>query len=139
MHRGHGRARFVAQALRIRGHGPPAETVDAKLGHGRLDQLLAPAKLFRVAQWQKKEAHRHIRFIRQLPAQFDDFGAEEGRGNLRQDPGAVSGLGVGIQGAPVRQIPQRLQGEFENSVLAPAIRVGHETDAAGVMFKLRII
>jgi hypothetical protein len=39
----------------------------------------------------------------------------------------------------VSEVAERLDGEFEDPVLASAIRVGDEANAAGVVFEVRIV
>ena len=59
---------------------------------------------------------------------------EDGRGNLRQDPGAVTGLGVRGDSASVRYVDDGFERPVQDRSTLRAGDVGDEADAASVMF-----
>ncbi len=60
-------------------------------------------------------------------------------GKLGEDAGAVAGFGVGIHGAAVGEIAERLERELEDGIRFDAVLLSDEADAAGVVFKFRTV
>ena len=83
----------------------------------------------------RQEAHRHP--VMALRRQFMSFGgrpvAQQTVGNLQQAPGPVANQGISPDGAAMVQVEQDLQPITDDLVAAPALDIGHETDAARIM------
>ena len=65
--------------------------------------------------------------------------AQEGVGDLDQDAGAVTGLGVGTGGAAVVEVAQRLQALFHDVVVGDPAQLGDEGHPAGIVLEGRIV
>src|SRR5262245_16392543 len=59
--------------------------------------------------------------------------------NLQQHPGSVAGQWIASTGAAMRQIVEHLQALEHDLVRALALDIDHKSDAAGVVFVLRIV
>ena len=59
--------------------------------------------------------------------------------HLHQDARAVTGVNLATTGAAVIEVQENLDGLLDDRMGLAALDVGHETDATGVMFKLRIV
>ena len=110
----------------------PADDADAALGDHvfghRLELLLAGG----VVERQEKDRDREIAFAFKRGAELGG-GLEEDRvGDLREDPGAVAGLHVGIDRAAVGHVADRAEGELEDLIGAFAMDLGDGTHAAVV-------
>ena len=76
---------------------------------------------------------------RQCEAEAGALALEKSVRNLDQNARAVAGLRIAAAGAAVRQINQNLNALEDDVVRFAPGNIGHETDAAGIVFLLRII
>jgi hypothetical protein len=60
-------------------------------------------------------------------------------GHLNENPGAVAGVGFATARAAVIQVDQNPQGVRDHLVGFFALHVNDETEAASVVFKLRVV
>jgi hypothetical protein len=58
---------------------------------------------------------------------------------LRQDAGPIAGLPLGIDGAAVHQVDDRLQGAGQDGVRGAPEAVGDEAGAAGVVLERGVV
>ena len=65
--------------------------------------------------------------------------AEEAVRDLDQDAGTVADVGLGVGGAAVVEVAQRLQPELHHAVRAAAVHVGHERHAAAVVLEAGVV
>ncbi len=64
---------------------------------------------------------------------------KKAHGDLGQHAGAVTGAGIGCHAAAMFQIGQRFDGHADDFMAASAGDVGHETNAAGIVFVTRVV
>ena len=77
--------------------------------------------------------------VGQLEAQPGGHGAKEPVGNLQQDARPVAGRFVGPGRPAVHEVQQHLLAVFDDGVVAASRDIDHRTDAAGIVFPLRIV
>ena len=111
-------------------HRPPAEHALSFLGHDAFDQR-AERRARRLGGGQEDQAGAvgsggWQREGGDLP--------QEPIGHLKQDAGAVAGVGIGASGAAVLQVNQQVECLPHDGMRAVALEVGHEPNAAGVVF-----
>ncbi len=66
-------------------------------------------------------------------------GAEEGVRHLEQDARAVAGVGLAAARAAMAQVHQHGQRLAQDPIRAPAVDIGHKTDAASCTLSARVI
>src|SRR5437870_4544890 len=75
----------------------------------------------------------------QYDSQLEALLAEECVGHLNQDSSSVSRIRLGTFGAAMQHVDENLKRFANNIVGFAAVNINHKTDAATVMFKLRIV
>lgn len=113
--------------------------MNPKLRHCFVHNPLAIAALIFVAARQENKPNRQVRVVDQLAAQLLHFATKERVGQLRQDTRAIASPGIRIQRAAVGKIAECLYGIFQDAMLPLAIGIGHEANAASVVFEFRIV
>lgn len=93
----------------------------------------------RVIRRQKHNPDREVVVVRDRDAEAGGLSHKEGRGYLRQYPGAVSRLRVSRNSAPVRQIHDRFERLVEHEAALVAVDVGNETYAARIVLETWVV
>ncbi len=137
-HHGLGILGGLSQALVVPGHIPPAQEnlsffVDNPGDSGFAGQPTV------VGLGQEDVAAGVTAELRQADAQLGRLRTQQGVGQLQQNPGPVPQQGVVTGRATVIQIFQDLQTLFNDPVALLVFDMGHETDAASVLFVDRIV
>ena len=117
---------------------PPAQKLHALLLHDDFKHLLGLAALQAVL-WEEKHADPVIPLFSKGKIPFLHSLREKPVRNLEQDTYAVAGLAFGVLSGPVLQLFHDLQGVVHGLMALAALDVHHGSDAAGVMFKGRIV
>jgi hypothetical protein len=128
--RRHRRPGRLTETVGIDGKVAPAEHAEPDVVHGHLDRrhrLLARAGIGR----QERRTGRVRADRRKLEV---DDGAQERIGDLDQDPGAVTGVGLGTGRSSVLHVGQRLESGHHQLVGAHALQVRDERHTARVVF-----
>ena len=91
-----------------------------------------------LARIVRQEAHRDAvaPALRQLEV---DDGAQERVRHLDQDPGAVSGFGVGAGSATMLEVLERLDRQADDVVAGLVVQARDDRDAAGVMLVTGVV
>ena len=110
--------------------------MDAVRRAGLLDEPSAARGEVRERTRQEDHGDREVLGRDGPCAEERRLAVEERARHLDKDPGAVAGLGVGVERAPVGQRLQGLQRVAHDPVLGPAVDVGDEAHAAGVVLEL---
>ncbi len=117
-------------------HVAPAEQHQAfvldLVGDDALDDF-APRRLLRHEQ----RADRVVAGLRQLEADLGGLAREERVRDLHQDAGAVAGARVGADGAAMFEVAENVDRVVDDLMRLPALDVGDEADAAGILFEAR--
>ena len=132
------------------GHGPPGRGsqrsgLDGNVAPGQHPEVLLPRQflepvlgLGRVVGVGGQEDHP-----RGVATGIGQVGVHHRRkepvGNLDQDPGAVAGGRLGPGGTPVGQVLEGGHGLAHQTVAPAPVQVGHERDAAGVVFERGVV
>src|SRR5439155_11816423 len=116
----------------------PAEQHLALVLDGALDLVFAGVARGGVAR-QEHHADAVLARRRQLHALLRHLLAEEAVGDLDQQARTVGELRVIAHGAAVSEVSQHRQALLDDGVRLPALDVGYEADAAGVMLVVRVI
>ena len=132
---GHRRAAALAEDRRIDRHFAPAEHLELFALDDLFDVRDRLARLVRVL---RQEGDAGAVVARRWQVEVDDR-TEETIGHLDQDAGAVAGPLVGAEGAAMVEVAQRGQTELDDAMAATAAKVGHEADAARVVFEPRVV
>ena len=104
------------------------------VGNDALDDV-APGGLARHEQ----RADRVVAGLGQLEADLGGLALEEGVRNLHQNAGAVAGARIGADRAAVFEIAENAERVGDDLVRFPALDVGDEADAAGILFQAGIV
>ena len=124
-------AREPPDAVAVDGHVAPAERPLALLGADAHAQLLAAHARGRVAG-QEDESRRVVARRRQLVSErLPERGAQEPVRQLRHDPGAVAGVGIGAGRPTVVEVLEGAQGLPDQLVRGPAVEADERREAAG--------
>jgi hypothetical protein len=116
----------------------PAEHLEVLFAGDLLDQLSKTfALVLRVRQEDEPGAVFPGR--RQGDAERRRDLSEEAIGNLDEDAGAVTGVGLAAARAAVQQVDQHLQPLLDDAVRAPSLDVDDEADTARVVLVTRIV
>jgi hypothetical protein len=128
----------LGQAAVVGRHVAPTQQ-DLPFGEDRpFDLLFARHSRCGLAR-QEDHAHAVVTSGRKRDAKLAAGAAQEGIGQLDEDAGAVALQRVGARGATVRQVFQYREGALDNGMIFPALDMGDETKAAGVMFVAWIV
>ncbi len=134
----HHAERGGAEAARLGGDLAPPEDREPLLGGDLLD--LGPGLGHRlVVAGQEGRADGVRAGGRELEPGLHCDGAQEGVGDLHQDAGAVTGVGLGARRTPVLEVAQRGQGLRHDVVAGLPGQGGHEGDAARVVLVPRVV
>ncbi|CAB4827496.1 unannotated protein [freshwater metagenome] len=128
LERRHDVERGLPEDRGIGGDQAPPERVEALIAHDRLDRRPGPSARCAVGG---QECHSDCVGTRRRQVE-GKHSAQEGVGNLDEDPGAVTGVLLGAGGPAVLEVAQRGQTLCHDVVRANALQVGHERHAAGV-------
>ena len=130
----HGVEGLAAEHRVVGRHVAPAEDGEALLGGDLLDVAGA------LRRWSSVGRNAMPHGVGAGGRQFEvDDGPQEPVGHLDEDAGAVADVGLGVGGAPVVEVAQRREAEADDLVAAPAVHVGDEADAAGVVLEARVV
>ena len=132
---GHRHPRRRPEAIRLDGDGAPGDDLEPFLGDDGFDRRLGLLGGDGVGGQERQPDGVGAR-RRQLGI---DHGAEEPVGHLDEDPGAVAGVGFGPGGAAVGEVGQGLEAGADQLMAARTLDVGHEGDAARVVFESRVV
>ena len=114
---------------------PPAEDVEALFGSDLGDH---PSGVGRRGLVRRQEGDAGDVPADLRKREIDD-GAQERVGHLEEDPGAVTGLGVGAERAAMPEVLERGERGVDELVARGPTEVRHECDAAGVMLEARVV
>ncbi len=128
-------AGLPAQLAGVDGHVPPAQQLQAFVGHSLLHQRLA-ARLGLGLGRQEHHANAVLARAGQVYPQPGALLLEELAGHLDQYSGAVAGLRVAAAASPVPQIDQHLEGLDDDLVGLLPFDVGNYPHAAASVFQL---
>jgi len=132
---GLGFERRGAQVAVVGGDRPPAEHLEALTGQFRLDECLQVRRGLVVVVRQKKCPDR-------IRPRFGEVGVylvgEELVGNLEHDTRAVAGTLLGAGGPPVFEVLQKFEPVCNGAVVALAVEVHDDPDAAVRPFVSRV-
>ncbi len=135
---GFGRLDRGAERRIVGRHVAPAEQHHAfapdLLGDDALDHL-PPCRIL----WHEQRADGVFAGGGQLEADLGGLAREEGVGDLHQDAGAVAEARIGADGAAMLEIAEHAQRVGDDLMRLPALDVGDEADAAGILFQRRIV
>ncbi len=125
----------LAEDVRLDRDVPPAHRLQALLGHQPLDggHRLLPRHLVggQEAQPDRVLAGRREREADDLP--------EEAVGDLEQDAGPVTRVGLGPGGAAVLEVAERPDGQVDDAPAGSTLDVHDERDATGVVLEPRVV
>ncbi len=127
------RVGFLADAIDVDRHLPPAVDRVAEIQDFGLDDLTAALLRAEIGFRQEHLADRDRPLVHELvPGAHHDFGEEILR-NLDVDAGAVAGLAVGIDRAPVPDGLQRVDPRLHHLAPRLAVQRRHQPDAASIV------
>ena len=111
-------------------HVAPPDRPLALGGNRLLDHLFDQQPALGVGR-QVAHAHAVAAGRRELDARRG--AAQEGVGDLQQDPGAVTGVGIGALGAAMLEVLQRVERLLDHGMTRLSPQLRHEGDAARVV------
>jgi hypothetical protein len=124
--------------LEVDRHIAPAQQ-DLALGLDRALHLLLASQAGSMLLGQEDEADAVLASRRQGHALLGHLFAIQLVGDLDQQTGAIAHQRIGTDGAPVIQVLEDLEGLADDGMALLALDMGHEADAAGVMFLGRAV
>ena len=128
--------RLLAEDPEIDRHLAPAEEEELALLEHLGGDRFRPGLGVGVVVGQEHHADGEVVFLEKLVAESRDLGREQLVGNLGHHAGAVAGLRVGVERAPMHERADGAQADLEDAIRPFAAYLGHETDAAGIVFVL---
>ena len=120
----------------VDGHVPPAEDLQALLAGQPLDWPTGPASASAGVLGQEGDAGGVVAAGGQVEV---DHVARRSRGDLEQDAGPVAAVLLAPGGPPVGQVLEGGEGLAHQAVGGPALQVGHQGDAAGVVLEAGVV
>ena len=139
LHARQSRCGLLAEHVDIDRHLAPAEEEEPALRDHFLDRRLGARLRVGVVVREENLPHREVALVKELVAELLDDRLENLVGDLGRNARAVARLHVRIHRAAMGQIAQRLERVFQHLVRALSTDLRDETDAAGVVFKVRRI
>ena len=131
----HRALRFLAQDPEIDGHFAPAEQEEVPFRDDLLRDRLGARLGVGVIVRQKDEADPEVALLEELVAEPLHLRHQDLVGDLRHDARAVAGLRIGIHGAAMGQMAERLDAVSQHLVGAFSMDGSDEPDPAGVVFE----
>ena len=128
----------AADGVVVDGRVAPAEHGQAFLAHDALQDAFGE-EAFVAFDRQEDHADAVLARRRESEAEAVTLTGEEGVGDLDEDAGAVTGVGVAAGGAAVGQVDEDLDSLEDDLVGLAALDVDDEADAAGVALGARVV
>ena len=128
-----------AEYFSINWHDTPGEASQAVSVAYLLND--GPARLNEATRFIREEDHRDGHIFRgdTRDPLGGEFAHQKGAWDLGEDAGAVTSLGIGIEGASVHDVAHGADPEFEDAVAWRAVNLGHEPDAARIVLIGRVV
>ena len=132
------RTRLIADFGVVGGNGSPSEKNLSFSSGDALDNILADFPRFFILREKSHTDSVSVGFGK-FDTEVCGLAAEKGIWNLDQNACAVAGFRVTTRCTAMLQIMKNLKSHFDQTVRFPPFYMSDETDAAGVMFKTRVI